>query len=118
MIVDKKLLTKARILRKKMTTAEKILWCALRRNNLNIKFKRQSPFEFGKYNYIADFYCPTKKLIVELDGGIHNDLEIREYDSYREEIFKEMGYEILRFSNNEVINNLNEVILKIKNIIK
>lgn len=63
----------ARRLRQNMTRAERILWGELRNKQLGVKFRRQMPFVFGIYNYVADFYCSKLKLIIELDGGIHND---------------------------------------------
>ena len=97
-----------------MTPAEKALWEELRRGALGKKFKRQMPFVFGDYHYIADFYCANCKLIIELDGNIHNQEDIKNNDKFRENIFREMGYKILRFKNIEVFNNLQEVVNKIK----
>lgn len=107
----------AKILRKQMTPAEKILWEKLRRGVLGKKFRRQMPFVFGAYYYVADFYCAECKLIIEIDGDIHNLGEIKEHDDFREDVFKEMGYEILRFKNEEVLNNIRSVVEKIKKLI-
>ena len=105
----------ARELRQRMTQAEKILWNVLRAKNIGFKFRRQAPFVFSDdCHYIADFYCPEKKLIIELDGGIHNNKFAKEYDKFREDIFKISGYKILRFKNKEVIESLNKVIVEIK----
>ena len=97
---------------------ERILWNKVRNSNLGIKLRRQTPFVFGIYRYIADFCCIGRKIIIELDGGIHNNKEIKENDKFRESIFKEMNYRVLRFKNEEVYNNLDEVINKIKQLIK
>ena len=70
----------AKELRKSMTEAEEILWKHLRNNKLNeLKFRRQHPLDI----FIADFYCHQKKLIIELDGGIHDTLDQKEYDEGR-----------------------------------
>jgi len=97
-----------------MTPAERILWQELRNKKLGAKFRRQMPFVFGIYRYVADFYCPQRKLIIEIDGGIHNDPEVKEIDIFREDIFKLSGYKIIRFNNEEVLHNLNSVINEIK----
>ena len=105
-----------RDLRKNPTKAEKILWKALRnRKLLNMKFRRQQPIFHdltGRETFfIADFYCHEKNLIIELDGTIHN-FKIKQ-DKERTEILNSLGLRIIRFSNNEVENNLNNVIKKI-----
>jgi len=72
-----------------MTDAEKILWRSLRnRKQNNTKFRRQVPFALGEYHFVADFYCPEKKLIIEIDGSIHRENDIIEYNRFREDIFK------------------------------
>ena len=106
-----------RDLRKNPTKAEKILWKALRnRKLLNMKFRRQQPIFHdltGRETFfIADFYCHEKNLIIELDGTIHN-FKIKQ-DKERTEILNSLGLRIIRFSNNEVENNLNNVIKKIR----
>ena len=108
----------ARILRQRMTPAEKLLWIRVRKNRLGIKFRRQEPFIFGIYRYVADFYCPALKLFIEIDGGIHEDEEIKQMDEFREDIFKQMGYRIMRFTNNEVLNNIEQVIARIKQCLR
>ncbi len=97
-----------------MTIAEKILWQELRNNRLGVKFRRQMPLVFGNCHYVADFYCAQKKLIIEIDGGVHNQRGIKEYDRAREEVLKSAGYQIMRFSNQEVKHNLRKVIEIIK----
>ncbi len=93
---------RAKELRNKMTPAEEILWKKIHINEWNIKFRRQHPIA----NYIADFYCHQLKLVIELDGGIHEREEIKQYDKARENDLKELGLTILRFKNEEIINNL------------
>ena len=100
-----------RELRKNQTETEKIIWDKLRnRRFLNLKFRRQ----YGIGNYIADFYCSSLKLVIELDGGQHFTEEGLEYDKIREEFMKSLGIITLRFNNNEVLNNIEEVLIKIK----
>ena len=72
------------------------------------KFHRQHSIG----NFIADFYCPTRKLIIELDGSQH--LDNQEYDKERTEYFESLGIKVIRFWNNEINNNLNGVLMKIK----
>jgi very-short-patch-repair endonuclease len=78
----------AKELRKSMTEAEEILWKHLRNNKLNgLKFRRQHPLDI----YIADFYCHQKKLIIEIDGGVHDTPEQEEYDNGRTFELEEKG---------------------------
>ena len=104
-----KILEYARSLRKNQTPAEKIFWEKVRnRRFLGLKFNRQFIIEHQNRSYfIADFHCFEKKIIVEIDGKIH--LQQLDYDIIREDILKEMGYKILRFTNNEVSNDWNSV---------
>lgn len=82
----------------------------LRRKNLrNLKFKRQYPIG----NYIVDFCCSVKKLIIELDGGGHNEEYKIKDDKIRDEYLKNQGFKILRIWNNEIDNNLEGVYEKI-----
>ena len=74
-------------LRQNQTKAEEILWFELRNNKLGAKFKRQHSIG----GYIADFYCQKHKLIIELDGEIHESKENKEYDEVRDKFFKELG---------------------------
>jgi len=63
--------------------------------------------------YIIDFYCPTMKLAIELDGGQHADDENREYDEERSDYLRANGIEVIRFWNNEVLQNIDGVLIKI-----
>ncbi len=94
-------------LRNNQTEAENLLWEKLRRNQLGYKFKRQH--SIGRF--ILDFYCPEKKLAIELDGAQH--LENKQYDKEREAYLSEFGIKTLRFWNSEVTKDLNSVIQKI-----
>jgi very-short-patch-repair endonuclease len=100
----------AKELRKSMTEAEEMLWKQIRNNKLKgLKFRRQHPLDI----FIADFYCHERKLILELDGGIHDTPEQMEYDEGRTAELEEKGFKILRFKNDEVLNDINQVLEKI-----
>ncbi|MBI4810498.1 MAG: DUF559 domain-containing protein [Ignavibacteriales bacterium] len=100
----------ARQLRQRQTQSEKILWQRLRKHNIEgLKFKRQH--HVGRY--VVDFYCADLKLIVELEGGIHEFENQKEYDVVRFEELEIMGYRILRVKNEEVIVNVEKVVDKI-----
>jgi very-short-patch-repair endonuclease len=100
----------ARQLRANMTAAERLLWSKLRRKQMKgLQFYRQRIIG----NYIADFYCPKVKLVIELDGGQHyTDKKIRE-DRSRDDYIKQQGLEVLRFSDTEVFKNLEGVLNRI-----
>ncbi len=106
-----------RELRQRETAAEKLLWQELRNRKLiGKKFLRQHPLciqsYFGKnLYYIPDFYCHEAKLVVEADGPIH--LDKKEYDKNRDKVLLGIGLKILRFENDEIINNLNDVLNRI-----
>lgn len=99
-----------RFLRTNQTDAETILWQYLRGKELGVKFVRQ----YGIENYIADFCCRSKKLIIELDGSIHNVEEVMENDRQRTETLERFGYKIIRFKNQEILNNPKAILTKIK----
>lgn len=83
-------------LRKNLTPAEAALWTLLQKNKLNGKsFRRQQSIE----NYIVDFYCPSEKLIIELDGEVHNNPIAAINDKERDERLQQLGYKVLRFEN-------------------
>ena len=101
---------RANILRKEMTDAESILWSKIRRRQLQgCRFRRQHPIN----QFIADFYCHEKKLVIEVDGGYHNEPTQNEHDQQRTYELEKLGLHVLRFSNDEVKKNLNVVIGKI-----
>jgi cyclase len=101
-------------LRRDMTVTEKIIWDRVCNNQLGVRIRRQHPV----WKFIADFYCHEVKLIIEIDGGIHLRPENKEYDISRDTILKEFQIEILRFTNDEVINGPELVIEKIKRAIE
>ena len=104
----------AEVLRKNMTEAEKIVWERLCKNQLDVRIRRQHPI----FKYIADYYCHELKLVIEIDGGIHLTHENKEYDINRDVTLIEFGIQIIRFTNDQVINNLDQIIEEIKRKIK
>lgn len=101
----------ARKLRREQTKAEELLWNKLRDRRLKgEKFKRQHSMD----HYITDFYCYARRLIVEVDGIIHNELDQKEYDKVREEKLKNDGFTVIRFNNEDVFNRLEEVLGEIE----
>ncbi len=97
------------------TKAESILWESLRAKQLGeYKFRRQHIIS----QYIADFICIKKQLIIEVDGKIHQHPENAESDAVRAEALKELGFEVLRFTNEEVINDLSKVLTTIESALK
>jgi very-short-patch-repair endonuclease len=96
----------AKLMRADATAAERILWSVLRGKQLAaLRFRRQQPIG----PYIVDFFCPSVKLIVELDGGQHGADKIAAYDEERTRFLEFKGYRVLRFWNIEVIKNRNSV---------
>ena len=96
--------------RREMTIAEKILWEGIRNKKTGYKFRKQHPIG----DYIADFICIEKKLVIEVDGGYHNTLEQQQDDRVRTIDIEKMGYSVIRFTNEEVEQDLQNVIMKIK----
>ncbi len=96
--------TRARLMRKNLTEAERLLWRRLRLWQVDgFKFRRQQPLG----NYIVDFVCLEKRLIVEVDGGQHAD--DANYDTDRDGWLRNQGFVILRFWNNDVLKNIDGV---------
>jgi imidazole glycerol-phosphate synthase subunit HisF len=100
----------AKQLRKEMTAAEQLLWQLLKMERKGLKFRRQHAIGI----YVADFYCHKAKLVIELDGSIHDNPEVAERDVIREQDLKEWGYTIIRFNNKEVFDNVESVVNRIK----
>ena len=104
-----------RELRQKATDAEIIFWGQVRnRKYNNLKFYRQYPLFFD-YNgketfYIADFYCFEKQIVIEVDGDYHNSTSQIEKDRLRTYIINMLGIQVLRFSNKQIIEDLNNVL--------
>ena len=101
----------AKRMRKEYTEAENILWQQLRKDQLGVKFRRQHPID----SYIVDFISLQQKLIIEIDGGYHETQDQKELDKERTKTLNDIGFEVLRFTNNEVSNSLSAVLQKIKN---
>jgi very-short-patch-repair endonuclease len=98
-------------LRNNSTPAEAILWNALKCKKIcNKKFRRQHSI----LDFVVDFYCPSDKLIIEVDGGAHDDIMTELSDFERDNKLTELGFLIIRFSNDEVYNNLEWVLEEIK----
>jgi very-short-patch-repair endonuclease len=98
----------ARKLRKELTPAERKLWALIRNDQLGVNFRRQHAIG----NFIPDFVCIKKKLILELDGSQH--LEQVEYDTERTKYFETLGYRVIRFWNNQIMNDINGVVKAIQ----
>lgn len=89
----------AKELRRNQTPAEELLWKILRSHKLDgLKFRRQHPVSW----FIADFYCHELKLIIELDGGVHELEEVKAYDIRREKKLRSLGLTVIRFKNEQV----------------
>ena len=99
---------RAEFLRSNMTITENLLWEKLRKNQLGVRFKAQHPID----KFIADFYCHKAKLVIELDGEIHQNQ--KEYDIGRTAEMDRYGIKVIRFMNKEVFNNIEKVMQQIK----
>ena len=104
----------AKFLRKHATEAEKKLWIYLRTRPDGFKFRRQHPLAV----YIADFYCHKASLVIEVDGMIHSDPEAIEYDQQRDHCFTRMNLTVIRFSNEEVLEDFETTTGKIVSFLK
>ena len=104
----RKLSEKAKEMRGVPTEAEKLLWEYLRANQLGVKFRRQHPLG----DYIADFACLEKHLVIELDGKSHE--ETAEHDSLRDDTLALLGYKTIRFTNEELFGEIECVLANIK----
>ena len=99
-----------RELRRNETQAERVLWQELRSKKLGCKFYRQYSVEY----YVLDFYCPKFYLAIELDGGHHDNSDIKEADKVRTAYLRGYGIKVVRFKNMEVLENLTHVLNEIK----
>lgn len=98
---------RAEELRNRMTAAEELLWKQIHINEWKLKFRRQHPIA----NYVVDFYCHALKLVIELDGEIHEVEDVKKYDEYREAHLKELGLTVLRFKNEQLFKQ-NKLVLE------
>jgi len=104
----------ARQNRKNPTDAEKLFWSKVRRKQIKgYQFYRQKPIG----GYIVDFYCPSAKLVVEIDGGGHFTPEVEIADQNRSFYLKNVGLEVLRFNNTEVMTNIDGVVERLYDVL-
>ena len=107
---NKNLKLPSRDLRNNMTDAEQWLWQRLRRKQiLGLQFYRQKPI----LNFIVDFYCSAAKLVIECDGGQHYTEEGSSADQIRDQALSELGLVVLRFSNRQILTEIDGVVEKI-----
>ncbi|MDX1934000.1 MAG: endonuclease domain-containing protein [Capsulimonadales bacterium] len=109
--VSAELQERAQQLRLNMTTSETLLWEQLRLRRLDgLRFRRQYPLE----TFILDFYCPEHRLVVEVDGSIHNLPDVAAHDAERQAYLELKGFRVLRFTNTEVQEDLPSVLARIR----
>ena len=107
---NKNLKQASRELRNNMTDAEQLLWQRLRRKQiLGLQFYRQKPI----LNFIVDFYCPAANLVIECDGGQHYTAEGLEADRARDQALAQLGLNVLRFDNRQILTEIDGVVEKI-----
>ncbi len=112
---NKKLKPLARTLRSNMTDAEQLIWSKIRRKQIgNLQFYRQK--NIG--NYIVDFYCPKAKLVMEIDGGQHYESNGMRKDQARECYLQGLGLTVMRFSNIDILKNIDGVLERIGDYLK
>lgn len=104
----------AKDLRRNMTQTERLLWNYLKAGVHGLKFRRQHPIGI----YIADFYCHKLKLIIEVDGKIHDLKDMKDNDNIREDFLKEQGCTIVRFTNDRVFKELDVVLDEINSLVE
>ena len=104
----------AALLRKNLTPAEQALWDKLQNNNLFYRFRCQHPVS----RYVVDFYCQPLRFVIEVDGSIHLLDEIHQTDAYREENLKKLGLYIHRFTNDQVLFQMDSVLEEINQVIQ
>ncbi|QOZ50033.1 endonuclease domain-containing protein [Bradyrhizobium sp. CCBAU 53338] len=106
-VVSERQRSRAKQLRRSMTRAEKLLWRYLKANRIDgLGIRRQTPIG----NYVADFVCFSSKLIIELDGESHDFEERQKADQRRDAFFTAEGFQVLRFTNEQVMTNLEGVV--------
>lgn len=103
---NKKFLERRKDLRESSTPEEEILWNEIRNNKLGARFRRQHSMG----GYILDFYCFKGRLIIELDGNLHD----KEYDAVRDAFFRQLGYQTMRIKNKDINHDLNKVLEEVK----
>jgi very-short-patch-repair endonuclease len=105
----KKFFRRRKELRNSCTPQETLLWSKLKNSQIGFKFRRQHSIG----GYIVDFYCPSKRLAIEIDGSQHFTKDNQEYDSIRTKFFEGLDIEVLRFTNAEINTNIDGVVQKI-----
>ncbi len=100
----------AKKLRNNVTPTEMILWGRLKEYFPKLKFRRQHPVSL----YIADFYCHAEKLIIEIDGSIHDLVEMKTSDAIRQKDLEDLGLKVVRFTTKEIMHSLDAVLQKIE----
>lgn len=107
---SKLIFQRAEELRKFCTWEEEVIWGYLSGNKLGLKFRRQHPLLF----YVADFYCHQLKLVIEIDGGIHNKEDVKINDKLRQKEIEGLGITVMRFTNSQVKNHIEKVVEDIR----
>lgn len=107
------LFERAKELRNHVTTAEMLLWGYLRTKPDGFKFRRQHPLGI----FVADFYCHRLKLVIEVDGSIHKRKEVAEHDRYRQRLIEEDGMKVVRFTNEQIETDIENVIVAIQELL-
>ena len=111
---SKELILFSRHLRQHMTPAEQVLWEHIRKKSLGHKFRNQHAL----YKYVVDFFCFELLLIIEVDGTIHTLTEVALNDKDRENNLLSLGLHIIRFTNEQIFTDINQVLNDLKNFIK
>ncbi len=104
-------LARARLMRRQPTPSEAILWAALRRNRLGVHFRRQHVVGA----FVVDFACLTRRLVVEIDGGVHEVPHVAFADARRQAALESLGLRVVRVSAEEVERDLPGVLARIRN---
>ncbi|WP_299243912.1 endonuclease domain-containing protein [uncultured Aquimarina sp.] len=102
----------AKVLRKEMTETEKVIWDRIRKKQLGVQFFRQFPI----LEYVVDFYCKEIGLAIEIDGSSHDNQFLE--DSHRQSRIEELGVKFIRFTNEQILNDLETVLVELKEVIK
>ncbi len=111
-IFNKKILKKKRsFLRNNLTKAEAILWTYIKNKQI---FRQRFLRQFSINTYVVDFYCPKLHLAIEVDGETHNNIKTLLKDKIRQEKLETYGIDFLRYTNEEIYGNLDEVLDEIK----
>ncbi|WP_299219444.1 endonuclease domain-containing protein [uncultured Aquimarina sp.] len=102
----------AKVLKKEMTTTEKVIWDTIRKRQLGVQFFRQFPI----LEYVIDFYAKEIGLAIEIDGSLHDNQFLE--DSYRQGRIEKLGVKFIRFTNEQVLSDLETVLVELEEVIK